>query len=196
MTTTTALLVIDVQRDFCEGGALAVQGGNAVAEKLSTWIPAARAAHEYGLVIASMDWHDAPPNDNCGHFALEGEPDFKTSWPVHCVGGTDGSFLHLALEGVHFDEIVRKGQGMQSYSAFEGVSNDGHSLLAILRTMGVTEIDVCGIATDYCVQATVLDARGLGFEVNVLTALCAGVAEATSESALVRMFHAGATIIR
>lgn len=195
---TTALIVVDVQRDFCEGGALGVAGGNAVAEKLATWIPTARGAGEYDLVIASLDWHDAPPSDNCGHFALEGEPDFVKSWPVHCVGGTDGSFLHPALEGAPgslFDDIVRKGQGMQSYSAFEGVSNDGHSLLAILRTAGVTAIDVCGIATDHCVRATVLDALGLGFKVNVLTALCAGVDPMESAMAMEEMSDRGAFIV-
>jgi nicotinamidase/pyrazinamidase len=202
---TTALLVIDVQNDFCEGGALAVTGGNAVAEKLGSWIPLARAAGEYDLVIASLDWHDAPPNDNCGHFALEGEPDFVKSWPVHCVGGTDGSFLHPALTAYsdnvtepifsRFDDIVRKGQGMQSYSAFEGVSNDGYSLLAILRSAGVTDIDVCGIATDYCVKASVLDALGTGFNVRVLSALCAGVAEFSSAMALHMMEERGAKIV-
>lgn len=196
MTTTTALLVIDVQRDFCEGGALGVTGGNAVAEKLATWIPAARGAGEYDLVLASRDFHNPPPDTNCGHFAILMDPDFVTSWPVHCVKGTDGAKLHPALDVDSFDAVVSKGMGMQSYSAFEGVTADYRTLLAILRTAGVTAVDVCGIATDHCVRATALDALGLGFEVNVLTALCAGVNESTSIHALIEMQDRGATLVR
>jgi nicotinamidase/pyrazinamidase len=195
---TTALLVVDVQRDFCEGGALAVQGGNAVADSVATLL--APPAIGYDLVVASMDWHKPAPNTNCGHFALEGEPDYVTSWPIHCVADTDGAALHPALVTVFekIDYVVWKGHGTQSYSAFEGVTpadRGSHSLLALLRSNGITDLDVVGIATDYCVKASVLDARGLGFRVRVLTALCAGVAQATSDAAIKEMALRGATIL-
>jgi nicotinamidase/pyrazinamidase len=198
---TTALLVVDVQRDFCEGGALAVQGGNAVAEKIAAHVKADFDNFEgYSLTVNSMDWHNPPPNTNCGHFALEGEPDYVTSWPVHCVKATHGAGMKDELMGL-FDVTVLKGNGCQSYSAFEGVggvtssAGVGLSLLAILRSNGITDLDVCGIATDYCVKASVLDARGLGFRVRVLTALCAGVAQATSDAAIKEMALRGATIL-
>jgi nicotinamidase/pyrazinamidase len=195
---TTALLIVDVQRDFCEGGALAVSGGNAVADSVATLL--APPAIGYDLVVASMDWHKPAPNTNCGHFALEGEPDYVTSWPVHCVKATHGAGMKDELMGL-FDVTVLKGNGCQSYSAFEGVggvtssAGVGLSLLAILRSNGITDLDVCGIATDYCVKASVLDARGLGFRVRVLTALCAGVAQATSDAAIKEMALRGATIL-
>jgi nicotinamidase/pyrazinamidase len=197
----TALLIVDVQRDFCEGGALGVQGGNRVAERiafeLDRW--ALDSNSPYGLIVASKDSHAAPPDTNCGHFALSGEPDYKTSWPVHCVSGTDGAKFNVAFRDVidMIDYTVRKGYRTQSYSAFEGVTppNQGsHSLLALLRSNGIKEIDVCGIATDYCVRASVLDALGLGFKVNVLVEMCAGVADGTSIDAFNEMRLAGATL--
>jgi nicotinamidase/pyrazinamidase len=195
--TGRALIIVDVQNDFCEGGALGVAGGNAVAEaiaaKLNAW--------EGGWieVFASQDWHMAPPNRNGGHFALEGEPDYVKQWPVHCVEYTHGADLHPALVKA-FDldlepVVIRKGQGCPSYSAFEGVSTGGRSLLAELRWLDVDELDVCGIATDYCVRATVLDALGLGFRVRVLQDLCAGVAEASTDTALTEMMVKGAALV-
>jgi nicotinamidase/pyrazinamidase len=198
---TTALLIVDVQNDFCEGGALAVEGGNDVAHDIAEYVSVTRqAADPYDLVVASMDWHMAPPNDNCGHFALEGEPDYVKSWPVHCVADTDGAALHRSLLPVYdkIDYLVWKGHGTQSYSAFEGVTpqdRGSHSLLALLRSNGITDIDVCGIATDYCVKASVLDALGLGFQVRVLAELCAGVAEGTSIDAFNAMRVAGAVLV-
>lgn len=193
---TTALLVIDVQNDFCEGGALAVAGGNRVAEGIADHIIKSSEDFEGpSLIVASQDRHAAPPHTNCGHFALEGDPDYVTSWPVHCVADTHGSDLHPALPSTAFDMRVFKGYGTQSYSAFEGVSEDGHSLLAILRSNGITDIDVVGIATDHCVRATVLDALGTGFNVRVLRDLCVGVTESTSLVALMEMADHGAKIV-
>jgi nicotinamidase/pyrazinamidase len=154
----TALLIVDVQRDFCEGGALAVAGGNRVAADVAALLEP--DALGYDLVVASKDTHAAPPDDNCGHFALKGEPDYRTSWPVHCVAGTDGSKFNVAFRDVidKIDYTVVKGYGTQSYSAFEGVTPErrgSHSLLALLRTNGITDLDVCGIATDHCVRASV-----------------------------------------
>lgn len=202
MTHTTtpakrALLVVDVQNDFCEGGALAVDGGNAVAERIAKTI-LSKPALGYDLVVASKDWHEAPPNDNCGHFALEGEPDYVTSWPVHCVALTDGAQFHsqVARWDEKIDHVVYKGYGTQSYSAFEGVSDYGrHSLLALLRSNGVTDIDVCGIATDYCVKASVLDGLGLGFNIRVLAEFCTGVDPADCAIAMEEMSDRGAYIV-
>lgn len=196
---TTALLIVDVQVDFCEGGALAVTGGNDVALKIATYLRFAVPAGNYGLVVASMDWHAAPPDTNCGHFALDGDPDFVNSWPVHCVADSPGSALHPAIHPVYemIDYVVQKGYGTQSYSAFEGVSEADvpQSLISILRERGITDIDVVGIATDYCVRASVLDALGLGFNVNVLQTMCAGVDPISSSAAFVAMDDRGAVIM-
>lgn len=193
-----ALLGVDIQRDFCEQGALAVEGGNTVATATRDFLLARRGA--YATTIFSMDHHKAPPHTNCGHFALTTEPDYVSSWPVHCVQGTHGAQLHPAIEEVEhlIDHVVRKGDGTQSYSAFEGVTEvDGapSSILSVLRSEGITDIDVCGLATDYCDLATVLDARGLGFRVRVLVDLTAGVAPDSTRDALTRMRLAGATLV-
>jgi nicotinamidase/pyrazinamidase len=196
MTTNRnrALLIVDVQRDFCEGGALGVKGGNAVAEGIAAYL---EPEPDYDFVAISLDWHKPAPDTNCGHFALEGEPDYVNSWPIHCVARSHGAMLHSALQpfAVSFDAILRKGYGTQSYSAFEGVTAGGHSLLALLRSNGITDLDVCGIATDYCVKASVKDALGLGFSVRVLSGLCAGVDPADSAIAMEDMSDWGAYIV-
>lgn len=194
--SSRALLIVDVQPDFCEGGALAVSGGHQVAQAIAEYL----SADDYEMVVASQDWHLAPPHTNCGHFALGAEPDFVTSWPVHCVVDTPGAQLHPAISQIQLDHVVRKGTGTQSYSAFEGVTHDdldmpSSSLLTILRSRGIGEIDVCGLATDYCVRASVLDALGTGFAVRVLTDLIAGVAGSSSEVALKDMAAAGAQLV-
>lgn len=195
---TRALLVVDLQRDFCEGGALAVAGGNAVAEKIEAHMD----QNTYDLTVASLDWHKPAPDTNCGHFALEGDPDYITSWPVHCVRATDGAQMREPLKREYFDTVVVKGNGTQSYSAFEGVgaefspSGVGHSLLALLRSNAVTDIDVVGLATDHCVKATAMDGRGLGFRVRVLEDMCAGVNPATTNQAITDMRKAGVVIVR
>lgn len=193
-----ALLGVDLQRDFCEEGALAVEGGNQVAIETGAFLQDRRG--DYAVTIFSRDHHKAPPHTNCGHFALSSDPDYVNSWPVHCVQGTEGAQLHPAIEEVEhlIDHIVRKGDGTQSYSAFEGVTEvDGApaSILSVLRSEGITDIDVCGLATDYCDLATVLDARGLGFGVRVLVDLTAGVAPGSTRAALARMQAAGATLV-
>ena len=184
-----ALLVVDLQQDFCEGGALGVNGGNRVVRGVSKFIGESR--NEYEVIIASRDWHDAD-NDNGGHFAPEGEaPNFVTTWPVHCVAGTAGAEYHPALLLPDRTLHVKKGQGFPSYSMFEGHSDDGHTVGEILTGAGVTEVDVVGIATDHCVRATALDARGAGFEVRVLNDLIAAVSPDTERSALAEMTEAG-----
>jgi nicotinamidase/pyrazinamidase len=178
---TRALLIVDVQNDFTEGGALGVEGGAAVAERITAHLAAHR--DDYALVAASRDWHDAG-NDNGGHFATDAAPDFTVTWPVHCVAGTAGAEYHPAIDTAAIDVHVRKGQGRPAYSAFEGTTDDGRSLAEVLAERGITDLDVVGIATDYCVRASALDAFESGERVRVLTDLIAGVAPATSEAAL------------
>jgi nicotinamidase/pyrazinamidase len=188
---TTALFVIDVQNDFTEGGALGVEGGAAVARGISALLHAHPLAFDY--VIASRDWHDGD-NDNGGHFAA-GSPDFVDSWPVHCVAGTFGAEYHPDLDTAAIDVHIRKGQGEPAYSIYEGVTAEGESLRAVLERLGVTEIDVVGIATDYCVRASALDASGEGVIVRVLDDLVAGVAPASSAAALSEMRGAGIDVL-
>lgn len=178
---TRALLIVDVQNDFTEGGALGVDGGAAVAGRITEHLAA--HAGEYAVVAASRDWHDGG-NDNGGHFATDAAPDFTVTWPVHCVAGTTGAEYHPALDTAAIDVHVRKGQGRPAYSAFEGTTDDGRSLAEVLHERGVTDLDVVGIATDYCVRASALDAFESGERVRVLTDLIAGVAPETSAAAL------------
>ncbi|UFS57807.1 isochorismatase family protein [Subtercola endophyticus] len=187
-----ALFIIDVQNDFTEGGALGVEGGAAVAAGISRLL--AEHPDAYDLVIASRDWHDAE-NDNGGHFALDAQPDFVTTWPVHCVAGTPGAEYHDDLTEQAIDFHVRKGQGQPAYSIYEGVTEEGGTVHALLDEHAVTEIDIAGLATDYCVRASALDAIEHGRRVRVLTDLVAGVGEASSEAALAELAHAGALLI-
>jgi len=188
---TRALFIIDVQNDFTEGGALGVEGGAAVAAGITRYL----AAHPnlYDQVFASRDWHDAD-NDNGGHFATTDAPDFVTSWPVHCVAGTAGADYHPALDTLAVTVGVRKGQGRPAYSIFEGVTDDGESLPQKLDDLGIDEVDVAGIATDYCVLASALDAVATGRTVRVLDDLIAGVDPASSALALERLAAAGVRI--
>ncbi|MBX3099188.1 MAG: isochorismatase family protein [Salinibacterium sp.] len=187
---TSALFIIDVQNDFTEGGALGVDGGAAVAARIATLL--AEHPRRYDYVFASRDWHDGD-NDNGGHFAAE--PDFVDSWPVHCVAGTFGAEYHPAIDPDTVDVHVRKGQGKPAYSIFEGVTDGGETVPAALDRLGITEVDVVGIATDYCVLASALDALDSGRTVRVLTDLVAGVAPDSSAAALVKLDAAGARIV-
>jgi nicotinamidase/pyrazinamidase len=151
------------------------------------------AAHagDYDVIIASRDWHDAE-GDNGGHFAAA--PDFVDSWPVHCVAGTEGADYDPLLTTDAFTHHVRKGQGVPAYSMFEGVTDDGSTVAAVLNAAGVVSADVVGIATDHCVRASALDAIAHGVRVRVLTDLIAGVAPDPSEAALAELAHAGAEL--
>ncbi|WP_340540316.1 isochorismatase family protein [Nocardioides sp. GXZ039] len=187
-----ALIVVDVQNDFVEGGSLGVTGGRAVAAAISEHLAA--HADDYAAVIASRDWHDAD-GTNDGHFAAPGtDPDFVSTWPVHCVATTAGSEYAPALATDAITHHVRKGMGEAAYSAFEGVTDDGVPMPDLLDQLGITEVDVAGIATDYCVRATVLDARRHGLGVRLLEGLHAGVAPASSEAAVREMADAGAEV--
>jgi nicotinamidase/pyrazinamidase len=190
---TRALFIIDVQNDFTEGGALGVDGGAAVAAGITDHL--ARHPDRYAHVFASRDWHD-DANDNGGHFAADGDsPDFVDTWPRHCVAGTPGAEYHPALDTTAVDVHVRKGQGVPAYSIFEGTTDDGRTVAEVLDGFGVAEVDVVGIATDYCVRASTLDALGTGRRVTVLTDYVAGVAPESSAAALVELAASGAELV-
>ena len=175
-----ALIVVDVQNDFCEGGSLAVAGGAAVAAAITEHMKTASYAH----VVATRDHHVDPG----GHFAEQ--PDFLETWPAHCVVGTGGVELHPALDRGPIEAVFDKGEYAAAYSGFEGAA-EGVPLAEWLRSHGVDEVDVVGIATDHCVRATALDAAGEGFRTHVLLPLTAGVSEATTEAALDQLRTAG-----
>ena len=193
-----ALFIIDVQNDFTEGGSLGVDGGAAVAAGVSQLL--AQHPNRYSHVFASRDWHDAD-NDNGGHFATASPPDFVDSWPPHCVAGTPGAEYHPALDTSLVSTHVKKGQGQPAYSIFEGVTDDGETVAALLDRLDVTDVDVVGIATDYCVRASALDAlasvtpSGDPRTVRVFGDLVAGVEPATSVAALVELEAAGAQVV-
>ncbi len=184
-----ALFIVDVQNDFTEGGALGVEGGDAVATGISRFLDA--HAGDYAVIVASRDWHDGE-GDNGGHFGSE--PDFVDSWPIHCVSGTEGAEYDPGLDTSAVSHHVKKGQGKPAYSLFEGVTDDGETVAQLLDDHGVVEVDVAGIATDYCVRASALDAIEHGRKVRVFTDLVAGVAPASSDAALAELAHAGAEL--
>jgi nicotinamidase/pyrazinamidase len=185
-----ALFIVDVQNDFTEGGALGVEGGDAVAEGITRLL--AHHAGDYDLIVASRDWHDGG-NDNGGHFS--DTPDFVDSWPVHCVAGTSGADYDPGLDVGAVTHHVKKGQGKPAYSLFEGLTDSGETVEQLLDANGIVDVDVTGIATDYCVRASSLDAIAHGRHVRILTDLVAGVAPASSEAALAELAHAGAELV-
>ncbi len=186
---TNALIVVDVQNDFTEGGSLGVKGGNVTAASITDYIRTHKS--DYSLVIASRDWH-SPDGDNGGHFA--DKPDRVTTWPRHCVQGTTGAAYNPALESELIDVQIYKGDGKPAYSAFEGNTPGGATLDEVLTTAKVRHIDIVGIATDHCVRATALDAVAKGYTVTVLVDLCVGVMPATSIAAIAEMVAAGVNI--
>jgi nicotinamidase/pyrazinamidase len=187
-----ALIVVDVQNDFCEGGSLAVDGGAQVAhdigELLHHWTTQDQKAPDYDHVVATKDHHIDPGS----HFARE--PDFVETWPRHCVVGSDGEAFHPNLDPQPFDAIFLKGEYEAAYSGFEGKAEGTTMLADWLRQHDVTDVDVCGLATDHCVRATALDAVREGFRTRLLPELCAGVAEETTDRALTEMSTAGVTL--
>ncbi|MFI5616905.1 isochorismatase family protein [Streptomyces sp. NPDC051567] len=185
-----ALIVVDVQNDFCEGGSLAVTGGAAVAAGVTELIGQATPAYRY--VVATRDHHIDPG----AHFARPPAlPDYETSWPVHCVAGTEGAAFHPnfapAVACGAVAAVFDKGAHTAAYSGFEGVDENGATLTGWLRDRGVTEVDVVGIATDHCVRATALDAVRDGFTTRVLLDLTAAVAPHTTARALDQLRAAG-----
>ena len=185
-----ALFVVDVQNDFTEEGALAVVGGDAVALRINRFL--SEHAGDYEIVVASRDWHDAD-NDNGGHFSAE--PDFIDTWPPHCVAGTFGAEYEEVFDTSPVTHHLKKGQGKPAYSLFEGVGDDGTTAAQLLERHGIIDIDVVGLATDYCVRASALDAIEHGRHVRVFTDLVAGVHPDSSAKALAEIAHAGARLI-
>ncbi|GAA3489237.1 MULTISPECIES: isochorismatase family protein [Streptomyces] len=185
-----ALIVVDVQNDFCEGGSLAVAGGADVAAAITDLVGESQAGYRY--VVATRDHHIDPG----AHFSPT--PDYVDSWPVHCVAGTEGVGFHPnfapAVASGSIAAVFDKGAYSAAYSGFEGTDENGAGLADWLRSHDVTEVDVVGIATDHCVRATALDAAREGFTARVLLDLTAGVSATTTEQALTELRDAGVTL--
>lgn len=186
-----ALIVVDVQNDFCPGGSLAVVGGDDVASAITEFLTSKR--QDYELVIATQDWHpEASMLPGFCHFS--DEPDFIETWPVHCVQGTAGAEFHPGLSLPNDTRVVQKGQASAAYSGFEGKDEHGTVLADLLDDRGIDTVDIVGLATDHCVKATALDAQRSGLSVRVLLPLVAGVSPTTIAEALDEMRSAGVTI--
>lgn len=182
-----ALIVVDVQPTFCEGGALPVDGGNAVAESVARY--AAQRRDLYALVVTTQDWHIDPGD----HFSET--PDYVDTWPPHGVAGTAEAELHPALAALRADVAVRKGQYAAAYSGFEGVTEGGRSLDELLRAAGVTAVDVVGLAESHCVKDTAIDAQRLGYTTRVLTDLTAPVSTEQGAQAREALAAAGVGLV-
>ncbi len=180
-----ALIVVDVQNDFCEGGSLAVTGGAAVARGITELLA---GEHGYDHVVATKDFHIDPGE----HFS--DNPDYRVSWPRHCVADTPGAEFHPEFDAAPVEAVFRKGHYSAAYSGFEGMSDAGTTLADWLRQHDVDSVDVVGIATDYCVAATARDAAEAGFTTRVLTGLTAGVAPESTDTALDELRSAGVQV--
>jgi nicotinamidase/pyrazinamidase len=181
-----ALIIVDVQNDFCEGGSLAVAGGSAVARSISSLL--ASGEHGYDHVVATQDFHIDPGS----HFSAH--PDFASSWPPHCVAGTNGTSFHPDLDTRAIEAVFRKGAHCAAYSGFEGGTEDGTVLADWLRAHDVDSVDVVGIATDFCVRATAADSAANGFRTRVLLGLTAGVSPGTTADAIEVLRSAGVSV--
>ena len=182
-----ALVIVDLQNDFCEGGSLGVDGGAEVARRVSDYV--AQHGDEYELIVASRDYHVEPG----GHFSED--PDFHDSWPAHCVVGSPGAEFHPEFVIERVDDVFSKGAYSAAYSAFEAVDEDGRTLEQVLRERGVDTVDLVGLATDYCVRSTTLDAVRARFKARVLTDMAAGVNRDTTAAALDEMSAAGVELV-
>jgi nicotinamidase/pyrazinamidase len=178
-----ALIIVDVQNDFCEGGSLAVAGGTAVARGISSLL--ASGNHGYDHVVATQDFHVDPGS----HFS--DRPDYSRSWPPHCVAGSGGAQFHPDLDTATIEAVFRKGQHAAAYSGFEGADAKGTFLADWLHAHRVDHVAVAGIATDYCVRATAADAAANGFAARVLLGLTAGVDPGTTAEAIDALATAG-----
>lgn len=181
-----ALIVVDVQNDFCEGGSLPVSGGAALAQKLNELT----TSGAYDAVVATRDFHIDPGD----HFSRT--PDFATSWPPHCRVGTPGADFYPDLDLTPVDEVFSKGEYSAAYSGFEGVCADGTTLAAWLQKRDLDSVDVVGIATDYCVAATARDAARQRLHTRVLTAYAVGIDEQSTHRALSELQAAGVEVVR
>ena len=185
-----ALLIVDVQVDFVEGGSLGVKGGLTTAAMIARHVR--HFKNEYQFVVASRDYHENAPDHISDH------PDFVNTWPPHCMVGTPGAAFVPTIQNLvrekYIQEVVTKGRDRAAYSAFDGLDRRGHPLLDVLKENRIDHIDVCGIATDYCVRASALDAKKNDFQVRVLVNLCAAVNEETGQKALEEMKAAGISL--
>ena len=180
-------MIVDVQNDFCEGGSLAVSGGAAIAAAISRHLAAEGGSYRH--VVATRDYHVDPGS----HFSAE--PDFSHSWPPHCVAGTAGAQFHPDFDTGQVEVVFSKGAHAAAYSGFEGTDAAGAPLGTWLREHDVDALDVVGIATDYCVRATALDAARQGFTTRVLLGLTEGVDPVTTAGALDEMRAAGVELV-
>jgi len=187
MTQRRALIVVDVQPTFCEGGALPVAGGNRVAAAVAAYAAAHR--DRYALVVTTQDWHVDPGE----HFS--DDPDLADTWPPHGVAGTPEAELHPALADLHPDAQVKKGEHAAAYSGFEGVAPDGRPLAAVLASAGIDAVDVVGIAESHCVKATALDAVAEGLSTRVLTDLTVPVTPESGTAARAELAAAGVELL-
>ncbi|MEV4577827.1 isochorismatase family protein [Nonomuraea jabiensis] len=185
-----ALIIVDVQKDFCEGGSVPVKGGADRAAAIAELVRSADG--QYAFVVATRDHHIDPG----AHFS--DNPDFRDSFPVHCVAGSEGGEFHPdfapAVDSGYVDEVFFKGAHSASKSGFEGSTQDGTTLSAWLKARDIAELDVVGIATDHCVKATALDGARAGFTVRVLLDYTAGVAADTTRTALDELRRAGVAL--
>ncbi|NNN19745.1 MAG: isochorismatase family protein [Acidimicrobiaceae bacterium] len=181
-----ALLIVDLQNDFCEGGSLPVNGGAEIARKVNQHIQ--QSARLYDLIVASKDNHVRP----VGHFSRH--PDFSSTWPVHCISGTAGSEFHPSLDSSLIDQVVYKGDYQAAYSAFEGATELGESLVNLLERREIEALAICGIATDYCVLHSAISSLEFGFPTTVFINLTAGVSVEGSMEALEELQSRGANL--
>lgn len=177
-----ALIIVDVQNDFVEGGSLGVEGGTALAERLTEKLGGV-FPEMFDHIVYTQDWHIDP----VGHFSSE--PDFVNTWPIHCVADENGSeivsVLQNAITGLEKEPInIRKGEYEAAYSAFEGTNEDDIDLETLLKNRDVDEVVVVGIATEHCVRATAVDASDAGFKTSVWADYCVGIDDARVEAVL------------
>ncbi len=181
-----ALIIVDVQNDFCEGGSLPVIGGAAVAPAINDYLAGEPG---YQHVVATQDFHVQPGD----HFS--DRPDYSSSWPPHCIAGSTGAELRPDLDTSRIEAVFRKGASAAAYSGFEGVDQNRTPLLDWLRERGVDEVDVVGIATDHCVRRTAEDAARAGLSTRVLVNLTAAVSPDSAAEALQEMRAAGVEVV-
>lgn len=181
-----ALIIVDVQNDFCEGGAVPVTGGAAVAPAINTYLAGAPG---YRHVVATQDFHIDPGE----HFS--DRPDYSSTWPPHCVAGSVGAELRPDLDTTPVDAVFRKGAYSAGYSGFDGADQNGTPLLEWLRQRGVDDVDVVGIATDHCVRRTAEDAARAGLRTRVLVNLTAATAPDSVAQALADMESVGVELV-
>lgn len=201
-----ALIIVDVQNDFCEGGSLATERGAEVAALISEYVETRHS--DYEAIVATLDWHVNPGD----HFS--DTPDYKTSWPRHCVAESRGADTHENLDTDYIEAFFRKGAFEAAYSGFEGLLAPENSVMTGEREAGaavedetpklslddwlqeheITDLDVVGIATDFCVKATALDAVDAGYETRVLLDLTAPVSEEGQDDAVDELEDAGVTV--